>query len=85
MNGPKVSTFVALVKFGYMLENPRISEYSPLKWQLTNSGVRTISRKGQLVKHELSWNPQRPHAERLSSDSRRYGPDCMATCRVRQK
>ena len=33
MNGPKVSDFVALVKFGYMLENPRISEYSPIKWQ----------------------------------------------------
>src|SRR6266702_4693251 len=24
MNGPKVSAFVALVKFGYMLENPSI-------------------------------------------------------------
>ena len=24
MNGPKVSAFVALVKFGYMLENPCI-------------------------------------------------------------
>ena len=29
MNGPKVSAFVALVKFGYMLENPSISRYFP--------------------------------------------------------
>ncbi len=29
MNGPKVSAFVALVKFGYMLENPSIPWYSP--------------------------------------------------------
>jgi hypothetical protein len=29
-NGPKVTEIAALVKFGYMLEYPSISEYSPL-------------------------------------------------------
>ena len=46
MNGPKVSAFVALVKFGYMLENPSIPWYSPQLEAVTNHGVRTISRKG---------------------------------------
>jgi hypothetical protein len=50
MNGPKVSTFVALVKFGYMLENPRILRYClPNKEVVTIREVRTISRKGQLA------------------------------------
>jgi hypothetical protein len=30
MNGPKVTGTAALVKFGYMLEYPSISEYSSL-------------------------------------------------------
>jgi len=45
MNGPKVSAFVALVKFGYMLENPSIPRYSPQIEAVTIRGVRTISRK----------------------------------------
>jgi len=46
MNGPKVtSKIAALVKSGYMLEHPSISQYlRPMK--VTICGVRTISRKG---------------------------------------
>ena len=59
MNGPKVSAFVALVKFGYMLENPRISEYclersSDNLWSADNQQERLDA---------LVENPQRPYAE----------------------
>ena len=33
-------------KLGYMLETPRILQYSPLQTAVTNCEVRTISRKG---------------------------------------
>ncbi len=44
MNGPKVGS-AALVKFGYMLETPRILQYSPHHEAVTICEVRTISRK----------------------------------------
>jgi hypothetical protein len=49
MNGPKVSTFVALVKFGYMLENPSIPLVLASIEAVTIRGVRTLSRKDQLA------------------------------------
>jgi len=62
MNGPKVSAFVALVKFGYMLENPSIPLVLASSEAVTIRGVRTISRKGS---NGVFENPQRPHAEHL--------------------
>jgi hypothetical protein len=48
-NGPKVSGIVALVKFGYMLENPVNPWVLVAQAAVTNLKVRKISRKGWYV------------------------------------
>jgi hypothetical protein len=60
MNGPKVSDIVALEKFGYMLENPRISEYclyrsSDNLWSADNQQERpTRSQSGVGILRETT-------------------------------
>jgi hypothetical protein len=72
MNGPKVSGNAALVKFGYMLENPCIPGYSsddPSSFDDGEAGSNNPSDAGNqqerlINRHALNdQNPQRLHAK----------------------
>jgi len=62
VNGPKVTSLLALVKSGYLLERLSIPRYENRKVRVKMRWVQIISRKGQRESGSSRWNPQRLYA-----------------------
>ena len=87
-NGPKVNDRAALVKAGYMLESLRMPRYTTQPLTKLTEASRENTTAADNQQERPNWKRfgiLRDYTPVSGESWRRYSPDCMATCRGRQK